>query len=191
MARAVVRDASPAGDRPDTFELPDLSDRITVRELIRLCVREEAARRGAHRPAAPHGPARPDPVEAAERAFRRNGFVLLVGDRQVEDLDGTVDLTGAPRSPSSGSSSWPEGEDAPGRAALPGDRRPPGVGRADAGRRVRQGVVGPSAGADPHPPNCPASSPSTRPPCSPPSDATTTGAEPTSGGAASTTSSAA
>ena len=49
-----------------------------------------------HRPAAPHGPARPDPVEAAERAFRRNGFVLLVGDRQVEDLDGTVDLTGAP-----------------------------------------------------------------------------------------------
>jgi hypothetical protein len=32
-------------------------------------------------------------ADLAERAFQRNGFFLLAGDRQVDDLDQVVDLT--------------------------------------------------------------------------------------------------
>ncbi|MEU4696581.1 hypothetical protein [Nonomuraea dietziae] len=32
-------------------------------------------------------------ADAAEAAFARNGFLLLVGDRQIEDLDTQIDLT--------------------------------------------------------------------------------------------------
>ena len=32
-------------------------------------------------------------VALAEQAFTRNGFVVLVGDRQVEELDDEVDLS--------------------------------------------------------------------------------------------------
>ncbi|MEY9210616.1 hypothetical protein NI17_014505 [Thermobifida halotolerans] len=116
MARAFFRDESPMGDRLDTFALDDLPDRTTVRELVRLRVREEVERHNARRPAVFRGLVQPGPVEAelngtsrrrrhvdcgrqveaAERAFQRNGFVLIVGDRQVEDLDETVDLTADP-----------------------------------------------------------------------------------------------
>jgi hypothetical protein len=40
-------------------------------------------------------PRRVDPDEQYERAiraFERNGFVVLVDDRQIEDLDAEVDL---------------------------------------------------------------------------------------------------
>jgi hypothetical protein len=45
-------------------------------------------------------PRRVDPQRQAERAleaFERNGFVVLVGDRQVEALDAVVDLRGDTR----------------------------------------------------------------------------------------------
>ncbi|WP_379872590.1 hypothetical protein [Marinactinospora rubrisoli] len=117
MARAIFRDESPLGDRLDAFELPDLPDSVTVRELIRLRVREEVARYNADPGPSFRGLVRPDDTEAelngyhmrkrrsiswerqadiAERAFTRNGFVVLVGDRQVEDLDESVALTGDP-----------------------------------------------------------------------------------------------
>ncbi|NHO85139.1 hypothetical protein HA073_29415 [Micromonospora sp. CMU55-4] len=35
-------------------------------------------------------------ADAACAAFARNGFVLLVGDRQVEDLDEEIDLLADP-----------------------------------------------------------------------------------------------
>jgi hypothetical protein len=34
--------------------------------------------------------------DAAERAFARNAFFLLAGDRQIEDLDDVIPLTGDP-----------------------------------------------------------------------------------------------
>ncbi|GAA3314483.1 hypothetical protein [Nonomuraea dietziae] len=35
-------------------------------------------------------------ADAAETAFARNGFLLLVGDRQIEDLDTEIDLIADP-----------------------------------------------------------------------------------------------
>ncbi|RCV58172.1 hypothetical protein [Marinitenerispora sediminis] len=117
MARAIFRDESPLGERLDAFELPDLPDSVTVRELIRLRVREEVARYNAQPSSTFQGLVRPTDAEAelngyrmrgrrhidwerqadiAEHAFTRNGFVVLVGDRQVEDLDESVALSGDP-----------------------------------------------------------------------------------------------
>lgn len=113
MAEVMVRDETMAGRAIDTWILPDLPDEITARELLRLRVREEVARfhatagdvfRGLVRPvAADETPAgfqvragrRLDWVaqaDAACAAFARNGFVMIVGDRQVDDLDQLIDL---------------------------------------------------------------------------------------------------
>ncbi|MGW4294434.1 hypothetical protein ACWEH1_15445 [Micromonospora chersina] len=85
-----------------------LPGRISARELVRLRVREEVARFNADRADDFRGLVRPTDAEATlngcrvgrsrrpdwERqedaacaAFARNGFVLLVDDRQAEDLD--------------------------------------------------------------------------------------------------------
>ncbi|MCY9783593.1 hypothetical protein KIK06_06755 [Nocardiopsis sp. EMB25] len=118
MPHATFRDESPRGERLATFDLPDLPERITVREVIRLRVREEVARHNADptpswrglvtptraeqelngRP--DHG-ARPriDWEKQADRAleaFSRQGFVVIVGDRQAQTLEETVDLTADP-----------------------------------------------------------------------------------------------
>ncbi|WP_207555844.1 hypothetical protein [Intrasporangium flavum] len=104
----VVHDETASGRPVDTLELVDLPDRVTVRELIRHRVRAEVARynagptrpwRGLVTPAEPSAP-EPGPVrvdwerqaDIAERAFERNGFFVLVGDRQVELLDEEIDL---------------------------------------------------------------------------------------------------
>ncbi|MEV2276951.1 hypothetical protein AB0I72_15350 [Nocardiopsis sp. NPDC049922] len=118
MPRATFRDQSPMGERLAAFELPDLPDRITVRELIRLRVREEVARHNAdptppwrglvtptrqeqelNRRAARATRPRIDWEKQADRAleaFSRQGFVVIVGDHQAESLDDTVDLTADP-----------------------------------------------------------------------------------------------
>jgi hypothetical protein len=91
----------------------DLPDRVTLRELIRLRVRDEVARynakpterfRGLVRPTAAEEdlngyrlrtPSRIDwerQADAAVIAFGRNGFFVLVGDRQVDDLDEELSL---------------------------------------------------------------------------------------------------
>jgi hypothetical protein len=97
----------------DDLVLPDVPDRITVRELIRTRVREEVARANADR-------SRPRrllvaPVDAeetlngyrlqkgrtidwqtqadvAEEAFAKQAFFLFVDGRQVESLDEEVAL---------------------------------------------------------------------------------------------------
>ncbi|MEU5907071.1 hypothetical protein ABZ780_22210 [Micromonospora sp. NPDC047467] len=94
-----------------------MPERITARELVRLRVREEVTRFNADQAEVFRGPARPTDAEATlngyrvgrgrrldwERqadaactAFARNGSVLLVGDRQVEDLDKEIDLLADP-----------------------------------------------------------------------------------------------
>ncbi|MFH9554221.1 hypothetical protein ACIBAH_21855 [Streptomyces sp. NPDC051445] len=90
---------------------------MTVRELIRLRVREEVDRHNARPSDRFYGLVPPDDAEtelngyrlrtprridwrrqaeAAERAFLANGFFVPAGDHQVEDLDEVVDLTAGP-----------------------------------------------------------------------------------------------
>jgi hypothetical protein len=117
MAVVTVRDETPSGRAIDTWVLPDLPDSITARELLRLRVREEVARYNSTRPEYFRGLVQPTEAEAtlngyrlkSERrldwekqadaactAFGRNGFVMLVGDHQIEELDEVIDLRADP-----------------------------------------------------------------------------------------------
>lgn len=117
MPAVNFRDETAAGAPVAGFQVAGLPDRMTVRELIRLRVREEVARHNARPSDRFNGLVRPDGAEAelngyrlreprrldwerqadiAERAFLANGFFVLAADRQVEDLDEEVDLTGDP-----------------------------------------------------------------------------------------------
>ncbi|PZG20696.1 hypothetical protein [Nonomuraea aridisoli] len=114
MTTVTFRDESATGKPLDEFTLPGLPERISARELVRLRVREEVARYNAAPAARFRGLVRPVDAEVelngyrmkaarridwerqadlAEAAFRRNGFLLLVGDRQIDDLSETIDLT--------------------------------------------------------------------------------------------------
>ncbi|GLW32493.1 hypothetical protein [Actinoplanes regularis] len=116
MAEVLMRDETMTGREIGSWVLPDLPDRITARELLRLRVREEVARfaatggdlyQGLVRPASATetaGGFRVPPdgridwvaqADAACAAFARNGFVMIVGDRQIEDLDWVIDLSTA------------------------------------------------------------------------------------------------
>jgi hypothetical protein len=107
-----IRDETAAGRTTGSMVL-DLPDRVTLRELIRLRVREEVARHNARPTDRFNGLVRPTAAEedlngyrlrtpsridwerqadAAVTAFGRNGFFVLVGDRQVEDLDTELGL---------------------------------------------------------------------------------------------------
>lgn len=117
MTAVNFRDETAAGAPVAAFQVAGLPDRMTLRELIRLRVREEVARHNARPSDRFHGLVRPDGAEAelngyrlreprrldwerqadiAERAFLGNGFFVLAADRQVEDLDEEIDLTGDP-----------------------------------------------------------------------------------------------
>ncbi|MGJ6968475.1 hypothetical protein ACSDR0_41870 [Streptosporangium sp. G11] len=118
MAAVTFRDETATGKPLTEFTLPDLPESISARELVRLRVREEVARFNADPSARFIGLVRPVDAEVelngyrtggtgrrvdwekqadiAERAFLRNGFVLLVGERQIDDLSETVDLTADP-----------------------------------------------------------------------------------------------
>ncbi|MBL1083769.1 hypothetical protein JK359_17645 [Streptomyces actinomycinicus] len=117
MATVTFRDETATGRPAGAWEVAGLPDRMTVRELIRLRVREEVARHNAHPGRRFNGLVRPEDAEtelngyrlrearpidgdrqaeAAERAFLANGFFVLAGDRQVEDLDEVVDLAADP-----------------------------------------------------------------------------------------------
>ncbi|MFI6450395.1 hypothetical protein ACIBF6_02485 [Streptosporangium amethystogenes] len=114
MATVTFRDETAAGKPIEEFTLPDLPESISARELVRLRVREEVARYNAAPAARFNGLVRPEDAEvelngyrmgtkrridwerqadAAERAFGRNGFLLLIGERQIEDLSELIDLT--------------------------------------------------------------------------------------------------
>ncbi|WP_440105077.1 hypothetical protein [Streptosporangium sp. H16] len=119
MATVTFRDETAMGKPLHEFALPDLPESISARELVRLRVREEVARFNADPSARFNGLVRPVDAEVelngyrtgagagrrvdwerqadiAERAFQRNGFVLLVGERQIDDLSETIDLTADP-----------------------------------------------------------------------------------------------
>ncbi|MFJ9777628.1 hypothetical protein ACIRVF_41385 [Kitasatospora sp. NPDC101157] len=115
MATVIFVDETTSGVRRDAWRLAVEEERLTLRELIRRRVHREVADHDAGRPGAFHGPVRPTPVERslngdhrrpgagravdperqfldAVEAFGRNGFLVLVGDRQIEDLDAELDL---------------------------------------------------------------------------------------------------
>jgi hypothetical protein len=117
MGGVTFRDETATGKAVEEFQVADLPGSMTVRELIRLRVREEVARHNAHPSTRFNGLVRPDDAEVelngyllhearridwerqadiAERAFQANGFFVLAGEHQVEDLDEVVDLTEVP-----------------------------------------------------------------------------------------------
>jgi hypothetical protein len=114
MTAVTFRDETATGAPVAACEVEGLPARMTVRELIRLRVREEVARYNARPTARFNALVRPDDAETelngrprravdwerqagiAERAFLRNGFFVLAGDRPVEDLDEEIDLTADP-----------------------------------------------------------------------------------------------
>ncbi len=115
MASVLIRDRTGAGRPVSSFTIPDLPDRITIRELIRIRVRDEVARHNLHPTEPFHGLVAPTEVEVAlngprrepkwvdweaqaavaVKAFERNGFFILVDQRQAVSLDDEVDLTAA------------------------------------------------------------------------------------------------
>ena len=118
MPRAHLRVESPLGAPGPALEPFDLPDRIRARELIRTHVREEVSRydldgslpfQGLVAPTAAERSLNTESRRAewpaldweeqadlAERAFEKQRFVLVVGDRQMESLEENIDLTGEP-----------------------------------------------------------------------------------------------
>ncbi|MDJ0850706.1 MAG: hypothetical protein QNK04_20215 [Myxococcota bacterium] len=114
-AEITIVDETSSQEVTNRFQLTLASERLSARELIERRVREEVERHNRAPTDVYHGLVqpeeserllngyrlrRPDPlaadplVEAALRAFEANGFVLLLDDRQVEDLDEQLVLTG-------------------------------------------------------------------------------------------------
>ena len=108
-----IRDETLTGAETGAILLPEVPESITLRDLIRLRIREEVARYNAKPAREFHGLVRPTDAEeelngyrlakprridweeqadAALKAFGRNSFFVLVGDRQVEDLDEELSL---------------------------------------------------------------------------------------------------
>jgi hypothetical protein len=106
-------DETTSGSRSDGWGLEIAEERLTVRELIRRRVFQEVAEYNARTPEEFQGLVQPqdaervlngyamrtarrtDPeaqTELALKAFAGNGFLVLVGDRQVTDLDDEIEL---------------------------------------------------------------------------------------------------
>ncbi|GEC07895.1 hypothetical protein SSP24_55500 [Streptomyces spinoverrucosus] len=106
-------DETTTGDRGAGWELDVAEERLTVGELIRRRVFQEVAEYNARTPGVFQGLVQPsdaervlngyalrtarriDPeaqTELALKAFAGNGFLVLVGDRQVTDVDEEVEL---------------------------------------------------------------------------------------------------
>ncbi|WP_455352551.1 hypothetical protein [Streptomyces sp. SYSU K217416] len=115
MAMVTFVDETTSGGRTDGWGLEIAEERLAVRELIRRRVFQEVAEfnarpsgtgtfRGLVRPTDTERtlngyevrtPRRMDPerqCELALAAFERGGFLVLVGDRQLEELDAETDL---------------------------------------------------------------------------------------------------
>ncbi|WP_031477660.1 hypothetical protein [Streptomyces bicolor] len=107
-------DETTSGSRSAGWGLEIAEERLTVRELIRRRVFQEVAEYNAGTPEVFQGLVQPqdaervlngyamrarrriDPeaqTELALKAFAGNGFLVLVGDRQVTDLDEEIELT--------------------------------------------------------------------------------------------------
>ncbi|WP_433321079.1 hypothetical protein [Micromonospora chersina] len=112
-----IVDETTTGRVPDAWHLEIREERLPLRDVIRRRVFQEVAEHNARRSGQFRGLVQPSETEhalngtrrsehrqvdphrqydRAVEAFDRNGFIVLVDDRQVEDLDVQVELrTGA------------------------------------------------------------------------------------------------
>ncbi|MEV5978163.1 hypothetical protein [Streptomyces sp. NPDC052114] len=114
MGMVTFVDETTSGERGTAWRLEVAEERLALRELVRRRVFQEVAEYNARTPGVFRGLVRPtdaeqtlngyalrtprrmDPERQFERAvdaFGRNGFLVLVGERQVEDLDAQVELS--------------------------------------------------------------------------------------------------
>lgn len=112
-ATVTVYDESMSGEKTNALSLAFLTARVSARELIRCRVYEEVREYNLSTPEYFRGLVQPADAERvlngvrlrlrrridwekqyalAIQAFERNGFFLLVDDRQVERLDEEIDL---------------------------------------------------------------------------------------------------
>jgi hypothetical protein len=103
-----VHDETTSGDRTHSFTLECLTEKLTVRELIRARIYQEVQDYNQRQPEYFRGLIQPseaervlngfklrakrqinwqEQFERALEAFARNGFFVLVGPRQAESLD--------------------------------------------------------------------------------------------------------
>lgn len=108
-----VIDQRVGGGAQASMTLTGIEQRTTLRDLIRTRVREEVARYNSEPTERFNGLVRPvgaeegingyrlerprrldweEQARVAENAFQRNGFFVLVGSRQVDDLDEELEL---------------------------------------------------------------------------------------------------
>ncbi|WNV90540.1 hypothetical protein [Umezawaea sp. Da 62-37] len=113
MARVTVVDETTSGRTAEQWTLDVVEERLPLREVVRRRVFQEVAEFNAREGGVFRGLVRPTDAEvglngfrvrdrqridpeaqaaAALEAFGRNGFVVLVGDRQVTGLDEVVEL---------------------------------------------------------------------------------------------------
>jgi hypothetical protein len=116
MATLTIEDRTATGTPVGHIDLPDVPDRITLQDLIRLRVREEVARYNLQPVEEFRGLVQPEGSDPVGRAFRlrkprrldwetqagiacesflRNGFFVLVNGKQVTELDDTIELAGS------------------------------------------------------------------------------------------------
>jgi hypothetical protein len=116
MGLVTFVDETTSGETRDSWGLDFAEERVSARELIRRRVFQEVAEFNARKPALFQGLVQPTDAErtlngyrlrTARRldpehqcalaldAFGRNGFLLIVADRQIEDLDEQVDVSAA------------------------------------------------------------------------------------------------
>lgn len=112
-ATLTVTDQTPGGKTTHSVTLEFPAERTTVRELIRSRVYQEVQDYNRRRPETFNGLVRPTDAEQALNgfklkkareidwkkqfdkaceAFERNGFFILVDDRQAESLDDEIEL---------------------------------------------------------------------------------------------------
>ncbi len=109
----IVYDETSSGEKTSRLTLDCLTETLTVRELIRARIYQEVQDYNLNEPDYFHGLVEPSEAEKmlngnrlpkrrkidweqqfalALEAFERNGFFVLVGDRQAESLDETFSV---------------------------------------------------------------------------------------------------
>jgi hypothetical protein len=113
MPNVLIHDETTSGQRTNTFTLDCLTERLTVRELIRARIYQEVQDYNLQQPEHFRGLVEPTEAERTLNGFKlkahrkidwqeqfqraceaveRNGFFVLVGDRQAETLDDSFEV---------------------------------------------------------------------------------------------------
>src|SRR5215469_4394235 len=109
-----IHDETASGEKTNTLTLDCLTEQLTVRELIRARIYQEVQDYNLKEPECFRGLVEPtnaekvlngfklkerrkidwqEQFERALAAFERNGFFVLVGDKQAESLDESFEVT--------------------------------------------------------------------------------------------------